>query len=247
MNIENSNNQANKSIISVKIGNIKYNLSTNESDDYIKGIAKYINSKMDELSSIYDNLNKNSTSFLLVLALNIADDLFKQRQLFNRNSKLIEELESKINSLSNNNIELENKIKDSANLCNNKENSIKYLEDKIKDITKQKDDALSSLDKLKSLIADKDSIISKLESELNSKPDYDVTSSLQEKDETISILKKSLEEKDLIIDNLKDNLNETTIKLSNIPDIEELELEKDIKILELEEEIENLKSQLKNI
>ena len=240
MNIENNdNNQTNKHIIPVKIGNVSYNLSTNESDDYIKGIAKYINSKMDELSSIYSTLNKNSTSFLLVSALNIADDLFKQRQLFNKNNKLIEELE--------------NKLKDLKAQCNNKENSIKYLEDKVKDITKQKDNALSKLEELNSIIDDKntiindkDSIILKLENELNSKPDYDITSSLAEKDEAIAMLEKSLEEKDLIIDNLKDNLNETTMKLSNIPDIEELQLEKDIKILELEEEIEKLKSELEN-
>ena len=101
MNMEsNINNTTNKHIISVKIGNINYNLSTNESDEYINGVAKYINNKMDELSSVYNSLNKNSTSFLLVLALNIADDLFKQRQLFNKNTKLISELENKINIFS---------------------------------------------------------------------------------------------------------------------------------------------------
>lgn len=275
MNIENNNNNLiNKNTISVKIGNIKYNLSTNENEEYINGIVKYINSKMDELSSIYDTLNKNSTSFLLVLALNIADDLFKQRQEFNKVTKSMSEFEKNISSLTNQLAEFKDKIETLQANNNSKEETISFLENKLKNLDNQnedqieslkneKDDIISSLEqKLSSVIQDKDvlieekdNLISNLENKISTLLEeknnisLNINSKLDaivsEKDKVIFNLKQSLDEKNLIIDNLKDNLNETTTKLSS-NNTEDIILEKDIKILELEEEIEKLKARINN-
>lgn len=241
MNIENNNNNLiNKNTISVKIGNIKYNLSTNENEEYINGIAKYINNKMDELSSIYDTLNKNSTSFLLVLALNIADDLFKQRQQFNKATKAMSEFEKNISSLTNQLAEFKTKIETLQASNNSKEETISFLENKLKNLDNQNDDQIESLKTdLANIKKEKDDIISSLEQNLSSIT-QDKDALIEEKDNLISNLENKISslleeknnislninskldaivsEKDKVIFNLKQSLDEKNLIIDNLKD-----------------------------
>lgn len=114
--MNNFNNQASspeKKQVEVKIGNFKYNLTTTESEEYIYGIAKYINNKIDEISATHRSINKDTIPFFLTMALNIADDLFKQRKQFTKSSKSLKTLEenfSKINEVNLNNEQLKNSL-----------------------------------------------------------------------------------------------------------------------------------------
>lgn len=243
MNIENNNNLTNKNTISVKIGNIKYNLSTNENEEYINGIVKYINNKMDELSSIYDTLNKNSTSFLLVLALNIADDLFKQRQEFNKATKAISEFEKTISSLTNQLTDAKTNAQTLQASNDSKEETISFLEDKLKKLDNQNDNQDNQIESLTKDLAntkkEKDDIISSLQQKLSSIT-QDKNASLEEKDKLISDLENKIStlleeknnislninskldtvvsEKDKIIFNLKQSLEEKNLIIDNLKD-----------------------------
>lgn len=56
-----------------------YTLSGQESEEYIQNVALYINNKLDTLKKS-DNGQKMNTRLLnVLLALNIADELFKER------------------------------------------------------------------------------------------------------------------------------------------------------------------------
>lgn len=140
MNIENK--QITKKIIEVKIGNIKYNLSTTENEDYIKGIAKYVNNKITEFSQLYTNINKNSTSFFLIIALNIANDLFKQRQQFTMSSKQLEDFKKTLETKEKDNLSID-KLKI---ILEEKDKEINKLKTENKNILKQKNDEISAIE-----------------------------------------------------------------------------------------------------
>ena len=69
-----------KKKIEVVIGGRAYNLAGIESEEYIEMVAKYLDSKLNELKAksspniVYDE------AFPIILALNIADDLFKEKE-----------------------------------------------------------------------------------------------------------------------------------------------------------------------
>ena len=69
-----------KKKIEVVIGGRSYNLAGMESESYIEMVAKYLDNKLNELKAksspniVYDE------AFPIILALNIADDLFKEKE-----------------------------------------------------------------------------------------------------------------------------------------------------------------------
>lgn len=69
-----------KNMTKVLIDGQVYSLSGQESEEYIQKVALYINNKLDELKKS-DNGQMMSTRLLnVLLALNIADELFKERE-----------------------------------------------------------------------------------------------------------------------------------------------------------------------
>lgn len=76
-----------------------YTLSGQESEEYIQKVALYINNKLDELKKS-DNGQSMSTRLLnVLLSLNIADELFKERDSVQNLQGFIDEKDHKINEL----------------------------------------------------------------------------------------------------------------------------------------------------
>lgn len=69
----------NKNETKVLIGGNVYTLSGYESEEYIQRVALYINNKMEEMRGSANGKQLNTRLFSVLLALNIADDLFKER------------------------------------------------------------------------------------------------------------------------------------------------------------------------
>lgn len=65
--------------INVNIAGKSITLVSDEPEDYIRELARYIDKKNQSLASVSNNSTK-----LLLLAINIADELFKERK---RNDK----------------------------------------------------------------------------------------------------------------------------------------------------------------
>lgn len=76
-----------------------YTLSGQESEEYIQKVALYINNKLDELKKS-DNGQLMSTRLLnVLLSLNIADELFKERDSVQNLQGFIDEKDHKIKEL----------------------------------------------------------------------------------------------------------------------------------------------------
>lgn len=101
--MENKNDNLEKKQVNVYIDNKQYTLLTNEDEEYIKGVSKYINNKINEISAHTNGISKFQNSFYIWLCLNIADDLFKHRQLSLKNKNSFEGDIEKFN-LHNNNL-----------------------------------------------------------------------------------------------------------------------------------------------
>lgn len=63
----------------VLINGTVYTLSGQESEEYIQKVALYINHKMDELKQSDNGQQLNTRLLNVLLSLNIADELFKER------------------------------------------------------------------------------------------------------------------------------------------------------------------------
>lgn len=63
----------------VLIGGNVYTLSGYESEEYIQRVALYINNKMDEIKHSDNGQLLNSRLLNVLLCVNIADELFKER------------------------------------------------------------------------------------------------------------------------------------------------------------------------
>ncbi len=69
---------AEKHIVSVKIYNHELKIRSDESPEYVREVARYVDSKIYE---VVDNVaGVSATKALILAAMNIADELFKQRR-----------------------------------------------------------------------------------------------------------------------------------------------------------------------
>lgn len=57
-----------------------YKLAGMESEDYIQGIARYIDKKLDDIYETTPMEIIHSSDFPILMAINIADDLIKEKQ-----------------------------------------------------------------------------------------------------------------------------------------------------------------------
>ena len=123
----------------VLIGGKVITLSGYESEEYMQKIAMYVNNKMAELSD-QEGFNRLSKDMLgILLALNIADDLFKVKQEVHNLQVEIDEKDKQL-------YDLKHELVDSQIKNDNTLNETKELEKKIEDLYKlieEKDNELN--------------------------------------------------------------------------------------------------------
>ena len=90
--------------IEVHIGGEVYKLSSPESPSYIKAVAKHIDQKVKEITSLKSASSINQKIRWLLIALNITDELFKEHR---KTDNLTKELERKEMELGRKDSELE--------------------------------------------------------------------------------------------------------------------------------------------
>lgn len=112
-----SDNKKNK--VEVIINGKVYRLSTTDSEEYIKSVAEYVNRKYTEIVSSISSINRLSEHFPIMLALNIADDLFKKSSE-GESLKANSDLENKL-------FKLENKLKTAEASVETKEEELSAL------------------------------------------------------------------------------------------------------------------------
>lgn len=137
-------------IVSVKVNGIEYNLKGDEKEEYLHKVAGYVDKKIKILFGNNKNLNTADASVLV--AINVADELFKcdsyveglenKNLILDQNQKSLKEtvdaLKAQIKNMDRLNNELESKIKDlkSDDLVN-KYISVKEQNDILADETKR--------------------------------------------------------------------------------------------------------------
>lgn len=82
-----------KKEIKVVIDGQVYSLSSAENEEYIQSVALYLDKKIEELKKGTDMKKLNSRMQTILLALNITDDLFKERNAIRYEKNKIVELQ----------------------------------------------------------------------------------------------------------------------------------------------------------
>lgn len=88
-----------KNATRVTIGGKTYTLSGNESEEYLREVAAYLNGKISQLRSDDDYRNVPVDMRNVLLQLNLADDYFKARSEIRRLQKQVEEREQDLADL----------------------------------------------------------------------------------------------------------------------------------------------------
>ena len=116
-----------KTNIEVIIAGKVYTVSGYESEEYLQKVASYINNKITELNSMYGFSRLNSDDQFTLMALNMADDLFKEKSNNSDVEKQSENKDKEIFDLKHELISLQIKIDEY-------EKTIKSLESEIKEL-----------------------------------------------------------------------------------------------------------------
>ncbi|MCD8238593.1 MAG: cell division protein ZapA [Clostridiales bacterium] len=88
-----------KKLVEVIINGKAYKLTAEDGEDYIKTVAGYVDRKYREITAGLSTVTRLSDSFPIMLALNIADDLFKQSEKSGSSLKANADLQDKIAKL----------------------------------------------------------------------------------------------------------------------------------------------------
>ena len=116
-----------KTNIEVIIAGKVYTVSGYESEEYLQKVASYINNKITELNSMDGFSRLNSDDQFTLMALNMADDLFKEKSNNSDVEKQSENKDKEIFDLKHELISLQIKIDEY-------EKKIKSLESEIKEL-----------------------------------------------------------------------------------------------------------------
>ncbi len=81
-------------LVEVTICNSQYTIKTDADEAYIQTIAKYLNSRIEEIQKKTKSVS--TLNVIILSALNIADDLFRER---NRKRTYLEEIEDRSRNL----------------------------------------------------------------------------------------------------------------------------------------------------
>ncbi len=83
--------------VEVKIYGKTITLISDESEEYVLEIAKYLNEKIDKVNNVHNAITK-----VILLSVNVADELFKQRQLNKNMKKELSDLKAQLEKASSN-------------------------------------------------------------------------------------------------------------------------------------------------
>lgn len=135
--------------VTITINGMDYNLKGRESAEYLQKLARYVDEKVRNIMA--NNAKLSTTAAATLVALNIADELYKADEKIEVLLSKNKELESEFNNFKNNNSELE-ALKEKFNQII-KENDLlkKEIENNYKEIETLKIDEniKDDLDKLK--------------------------------------------------------------------------------------------------
>jgi cell division protein ZapA len=81
-------------LVEIKILGQTYTVKTDAEEDYIQEVARYVNEKMDEV--LKKTRSVSTLNVAILTALNIADDLLKERE---KRRGLLQEVENKTKDL----------------------------------------------------------------------------------------------------------------------------------------------------
>jgi len=81
-------------LVEIKVFGQTYTVKTDAAEDYIQEVARYVNEKMDEV--LKKTRSVSTMNVAILTALNIADDLLKERE---RKNALLREVEMKSKDL----------------------------------------------------------------------------------------------------------------------------------------------------
>ena len=91
--------------VTITINGMDYNLKGRESAEYLQKLAKYVDEKVRNIMA--NNAKLSTTAAATLVALNIADELYKADEKIEVLLSKNKELESEFNNFKNNNSELE--------------------------------------------------------------------------------------------------------------------------------------------
>ncbi len=129
----------NKNSTNVLIDGQVYTLSGIESEDYIQRVALYINNKLKGLKETENGQALNTRLLNVLLALNIADDLYKEKDK-------LEEKEKEL-KLSKEEVErLQRQIDDFDKVKKNYDDRINILEKELKQYKKELNEYIDIFD-----------------------------------------------------------------------------------------------------
>ena len=130
---------AQKIDIPVVINGKVYTLSGYEGEDYLQNVASYINSKIAECKTSEEYRRMNTEYQGLLLALNIADDYFKARNLANKAALDDTEKEQQLYDLRHEVIESQIKHEAALKLVEEYKEQISALQRKIVQLEAEKE------------------------------------------------------------------------------------------------------------
>lgn len=122
---------AQKKDIPVIINGKVYTLSGYESEEYLQGIAMYINNKITECKSSEHYRKLNTEYQGVLLALNIADDYFKAKKQVEESGKVEDEKEKQLYDLRHEVIETRIKQESALKLVEEYKEQVNALQRKI--------------------------------------------------------------------------------------------------------------------
>ena len=88
-----------KKDITIEVLGQKYTIKTSADENYINKVAAYINSTMEDLKATGMDSNTQQLRIAILACMNIADELFQQKDKLNVEDQLIDKIKSKTISL----------------------------------------------------------------------------------------------------------------------------------------------------
>ncbi len=241
---------ANK-LTEVNIGGKAYKLS-GEDSEHIKEVAEYVDNKLRELNRVSSTNIMTSSFFPIILALNISDDLFKERQkvaelegngtdikLVNTiNDEETEKFNKKISVLES---DLKTKEKELAELkykLSNKETEFESVNSELTEIRTNYDSVKTRVETAEKKVLEKSNYISSLTEKISSKNQElnTLSNKLAEKNNQLNELNQKSAEKNIKLNNVNKERDELAYKLKQTRlSLEAAEAEKDTLLKNMEE------------
>lgn len=200
-----------KQQVDVVIGGKIFKLAAEESPDYIKRVADYIDNKLRQLNVSASSDIMKEDYFAVILALNIADDLFKSNEHQEDIELPTPEQVKQIAELKN---QLMTKINDYELLLNQFHDKSSEV-DGLKDTIYRQEDSISNLN---SKIEYYKTELEGSKKTIESKSQYiiDLTKKINDKNQELNNLSKKLSEKNTSLNELNKKSAERNIKLNNV-------------------------------